>query len=304
MATTPCRPVADDDKALTELKLPLNETLLENKSLDAEEEKLLNEKILAKIEKSAELMATIDKMSIERIYRGMMTNNKGSEEHRIQEAIETYERIGEWRQANLESWLKPLKNEEVLFQAMNSTVGGCDLYGHLVWGEKLGDIKPVCEAMEPDHAKAIRMKAMETIRLTQTKLTDDRGTKRYKQVYILDFSEVSLGSIMTNASVRAMTKAIIGSANGYFPECIWKIFIINAPFIFRSVYAIVSPFIHPVTKEKIKILAGPAKYLPEMEHNGVPKSQLPKALGGDMPDRHLFDIVQDLAKAKEGAIAN
>jgi hypothetical protein len=34
-----------------------------------------------------------------------------------------------------------------------------------------------------------------------------------------------------------------------------------------------------VTKEKIKILGGPSKYLPEMEANGVPRSQIPKFLG-------------------------
>ena len=33
-------------------------------------------------------------------------------------------------------------------------------------------------------------------------------------------------------------------------------FIINAPFVFRSAYSIASPFIHPVTKEKIKAREG------------------------------------------------
>ena len=33
-------------------------------------------------------------------------------------------------------------------------------------------------------------------------------------------------------------------------------FIINAPFVFRSAYSIASPFIHPVTKEKIKARGG------------------------------------------------
>eukprot|EP00635_Sarcinochrysidales_sp_CCMP3193_P014560 CAMPEP_0118913656 /NCGR_PEP_ID=MMETSP1166-20130328/14369_1 /TAXON_ID=1104430 /ORGANISM="Chrysoreinhardia sp, Strain CCMP3193" /LENGTH=322 /DNA_ID=CAMNT_0006853221 /DNA_START=48 /DNA_END=1020 /DNA_ORIENTATION=- len=290
------RSVAADDQQLAKLKLGTNETLLENKALDASEEAVLKEKILPKVEEGESLLATFDDMSVERIFRGMITNNKGTEEHRIQEAVETYSRVGEWRRKNATTWLAPLKNEEVLFKAMNSTVGGTDLYGHLIWGEKLGDVKPVCDAMEPDHAKAVRMKAMEAIRLTQKKLTDDRGTKRYKQVYVIDLAEVSLGAIMSNANVRAMTKAIMGAANAYFPETMWKCFIINAPFIFRSVYAIVSPFIHPVTKEKIKILAGPAKYLPEMEANGVPKNQLPKALGGDFEDRLLLDIVTQLQK--------
>mmetsp|Transcript_12141 Transcript_12141/g.16429 ORF Transcript_12141/g.16429 Transcript_12141/m.16429 type:complete len:306 (+) Transcript_12141:39-956(+) len=276
------RTVESDDAELTKLKLALNTTLLENRGLDEFEETMLKEKIIAKIENADAIMKTFDAVSRERIYRGMITNNKGTEAERIQEAIETYDRIGKWRIANADTVLtKPLPGEEILFKAMNSVIGGTDLYGHLIWGEKLGDIKSVVEhPVSTDEATAIRMKTMEAIRITQTNISIKRGTKRYKQVYIIDLAEVSLGQLMTRSDVRAMTKAIMGAANGFFPETMWKAFIINAPFIFRSVYTMVSPFIHPVTKEKIKILSGPSKYLPEMKANGIPLDQVPENFGG------------------------
>ena len=61
-------------------------------------------------------------------------------------------------------------------------------------------------------------------------------------------------------------------------------------------YSIISPFIHPVTKEKIKILGGPSKYLPEMLKEGIPKSAVPKFLGGDHPDVTLHARIDQLVK--------
>ena len=109
----------------------------------------------------------------------------------------------------------------------------------------------------------------------------EKGVRRYKQVYIIDLSDISVGSLIARPLVREMTTAIMGAANTYCPETMWKCFVVNAPFIFRSVYSMLSPFIHPVTKEKIKILGGPSKYIPEMAANGIPKSAIPKFLGGD-----------------------
>lgn len=297
--------VKADDTKLEKLGLPLNETLVENRDLNENEEKMLAERIVAKIGDDAqEVMASLDDMSRVRIYRGMITNNKGSEAERIKEAIETYSRIGRWRIANAAECLhKPLKGEEVLYNAMNSVVGGLDLYGHMVWGERLGDISSIVDhPLSVDEAKAIRMKMMEAVRLLQTQATAERGPRRYKQVYIIDLADVSLGTLMTRPKVREMTTAIMSAANTFFPETMWKCFIINAPFIFRSVYSMVSPFIHPVTKEKIKILSGPSKYLPEMQAAGIELSAIPTQFKGQFHDLKLSRCVAKLA-AEESAVA-
>eukprot|EP00630_Chrysocystis_fragilis_P004453 CAMPEP_0197394796 /NCGR_PEP_ID=MMETSP1165-20131217/6117_1 /TAXON_ID=284809 /ORGANISM="Chrysocystis fragilis, Strain CCMP3189" /LENGTH=293 /DNA_ID=CAMNT_0042920533 /DNA_START=18 /DNA_END=899 /DNA_ORIENTATION=- len=288
---------AEEDAKLSKLGLAANATLVENRDLDGKEEAYLKEHIVSKLENADAVMSSFDEMSRVRIYRGMITNNKGTEAERTKEAIETYQRIGNWRLESAATVLTtPLKGEELLFKAMNSVVGGLDLYGHMVWGERLGDIASVVDhPVTVDEAKAIRMKMMEAVRLMQTKATEERGPRRYKQVYIIDCGEVSLGTLMTRPKVREMTFALLGSANAFFPETMWKCFIVNAPFVFRSVYAMVSPFIHPVTKEKIKILSGPSKFLPEMQHAGIELEAIPEQFHGKFQHLKLSDCIAKLA---------
>ncbi|KAH8057490.1 hypothetical protein JL721_9740 [Aureococcus anophagefferens] len=71
-------------------------------------------------------------------------------------------------------------------------------------------------------------------------------------------------------------------------------FLVNAPWSVRSVYAMVSPMIHEVTKAKIKILGGPSKYLPELEKHGVPRAAVPKSLGGGCDETPLAKLIAEL----------
>ena len=93
---------------------------------------------------------------------------------------------------------------------------------------------------------------------------------------VMDLSKLSTMS-MKNSKVRDMAKAIVTGAGSFFPETAWKLFIVNAPFIFRSVYAVIKPLIHPVTRDKIKILGGKSSYLPEMKKAGIPLSAIPQS---------------------------
>jgi len=160
----------------------------------------------------------------------------------------------------------------------------------------LGDVAAVVEhPVKPDEAVVLRCKVMEAIRAIQCRNSEARGARRYKHVYILDLADISLSSLMTSSSVRSLTKAIINGASSLFPETVWKLFIVHAPFIFRSAYAIISPFIHEVTKQKIQILNGKSSYLPALHKAGVPKSSIPAFLGGTCPDRTLTSMLPELA---------
>ena len=37
----------------------------------------------------------------------------------------------------------------------------------------------------------------------------------------------------------------------YYPESLSKLIIVNAPWVFRMLWAIVSPWIHPLTRERV-----------------------------------------------------
>ena len=110
---------------------------------------------------------------------------------------------------------------------------------------------------------------------------------------VMDLSKLSTMS-MSSSSVRDMAKAIVTGAGSFFPETAWKLFIVNAPFIFRSAYAVIKPLIHPVTRDKIKILGGKSAYLPEMKKAGIPLSAIPASMGGTHADKSIEQCIEEL----------
>ena len=110
---------------------------------------------------------------------------------------------------------------------------------------------------------------------------------------VMDLSKLSTMS-MSSSSVRDMAKAIVTGAGSFFPETAWKLFIVNAPFIFRSAYKVISPLIHPVTRDKIKILGGKSAYLPAMQKAGIPLSAVPQSLGGTCEDKSIERCIEQL----------
>ncbi len=63
----------------------------------------------------------------------------------------------------------------------------------------------------------------------------------------------------------------------YYPETMGKFYIINAPYIFTTVWSVIKGWLDPVTVEKIKILGH--KYQDELLQQ-IPAENLPEALGG------------------------
>ncbi|CAH0368054.1 unnamed protein product [Pelagomonas calceolata] len=283
---------ADDDQ-LAKLGLALNDELEEGKPLTEQEETKLKDEIVAKLE-DASVMESFDETSRVRIFRGMITNNNGTDDENVQEAIETYGTVGKWLREHPSILSEKLPKEELLNGVMNARVGGVDFQGHLVWCEQLGDIAGVVKkGLTVDEAKVLRMKTLEAIRAAQIRACETRGPRRYKNVYVMDLSKLSTMS-MSSSSVRDMAKAIVTGAGSFFPETAWKLFIVNAPFIFRSAYKVISPLIHPVTRDKIKILGGKSAYLPAMQKAGIPLSALPESMGGKYPDKSIEKCIEEL----------
>jgi len=283
---------ADDDQ-LAKLGLALNDELEEGKPLTEQEETKLRDEIVAKLEDPS-VMESFDETSRVRIFRGMITNNNGTDEENVQEAIETYGTVGKWLREHPSILSEKLPKEELLNGVMNARVGGVDFQGHLVWCEQLGDIAGVVKkGLTVDEAKVLRMKTLEAIRAAQIRACETRGPRRYKNIYVMDLSKLSTMS-MSSSSVRDMAKAIVTGAGSFFPETAWKLFIVNAPFVFKTAYKVIKPFIHPVTRDKIKILGGKSSYLPEMKKAGIPLSAIPESMGGSYPDKSIERCIEEL----------
>ena len=75
---------------------------------------------------------------------------------------------------------------------------------------------------------------------------------------------------------RAHVQVIFHVAQYYYPETLWRMFVTNAPMVFRMIWSACSMWIHPITRQKIKVLGG--KALKELKSHGVEEHQV--CMGG------------------------
>ncbi|KAL1924742.1 uncharacterized protein VTP21DRAFT_4396 [Calcarisporiella thermophila] len=99
--------------------------------------------------------------------------------------------------------------------------------------------------------------------------------QRIEQCFtILDLKGIQLKQA---PSIMSFIKRISAIAQDYYPEMMGKMFIINAPYLFASVFNLIKNFLDEVTVNKIVILSG--KYQQELLKDVDPEN-LPTYFGG------------------------
>lgn len=91
---------------------------------------------------------------------------------------------------------------------------------------------------------------------------------------VMDLKGVGVGKV---GSVYGYVKQASAISQNYYPERLGKLYLINAPWGFSSVFSIIKGFLDPVTVQKIHVLG--AGYYTELEKQ-VAKENLPKIFGG------------------------
>ncbi|KAL1917368.1 uncharacterized protein VTP21DRAFT_5024 [Calcarisporiella thermophila] len=91
---------------------------------------------------------------------------------------------------------------------------------------------------------------------------------------IMDLKGVKMMNITTVLGFVRLTSSI---AQDYYPELMGKMYIINAPFLFSSIWALIKPFLDEVTVNKIHILG--SRYQSALLKDIDPEN-LPSYLGG------------------------
>ncbi|KAG8630504.1 hypothetical protein KVT40_002123 [Elsinoe batatas] len=91
---------------------------------------------------------------------------------------------------------------------------------------------------------------------------------------IMDLKGVGLTNV---GQVYGYMGKASGVSQNYYPERLGKLFVINAPWGFSSVFAVVKKFLDPVTVAKIHVLGG--GYKSELLKQ-IPAENLPKEYGG------------------------
>lgn len=91
---------------------------------------------------------------------------------------------------------------------------------------------------------------------------------------ILDLNNVGL---MAFYRVKDIVNQMSKIGQDYYPECMGKFYIINAPYLFSTVWSVIKGWLDPVTVAKIQIISsGHAQVLLKQ----IPAENLPKAFGG------------------------
>ena len=91
---------------------------------------------------------------------------------------------------------------------------------------------------------------------------------------IMDLKGVGVSRV---PSVYGYVKQASALSQNYYPERLGKMYLINAPWGFASVFSVVKGFLDPVTVAKIHVLG--STYQSELLEQ-VPKENLPKQFGG------------------------
>ncbi len=80
--------------------------------------------------------------------------------------------------------------------------------------------------------------------------TEKNGKEKY--VILIDYEGWSI-STAPSLSTSRMTLKIL---QHHYPERLFRSYILNPPFVFRTFWSLVKPFIDPITKEKIQFCTG------------------------------------------------
>lgn len=279
----------------------------ENSPLSAEEQKYADA-ALATI--SPELRAKLTPWDIITTVRGYQTY-----EPRLEETNKALQMIVQWREkVHFDRFLKErLSNDTDFHRMWPERMYGEDKYGHVVIGmrfeeidvegvEKLRSSDPSAEA-EPESSYMLRLQGQKLAAYTRYKEERSRhhGAQRYKHIIIADLNGLGLGILAGHR--RNVIKHVMDVGANFFPESAWKIFLINAPFMFRAVWAIVKPWIHPITVAKINILGSPKDAIKKMNECGIPSSSVPVWAGGTHPGTPAIDILLGYINEVDEALA-
>jgi hypothetical protein len=91
---------------------------------------------------------------------------------------------------------------------------------------------------------------------------------------ILDLNNVGLGQFYKVKDYVSQASSI---GQDRYPECMGKFYIINAPYLFSTVWSFIKPWLDEVTVAKINILG--KDYKPTLLAQ-IPEDNLPASLGG------------------------
>jgi hypothetical protein len=180
-----------------------------------------------------------------------------------------------------------------------------DKYGHPVLVERMLNILPeaVGEATSVEQAVLVNAQVMEAAakrRIANTALVHD--SNRYdvsQQAILVDMTGLSVGH-MSGKFLEVMT-AVGKACNELYIDTVWRIYIVNAPLLFRVLWGLAQQFMSQVTIDKVQVLGEEDCQEAISRDLGVAVDALPPWLGGELPAQLLWDVAAEYGGRAEEA---
>lgn len=147
--------------------------------------------------------------------------------------------------------------------------------GNLVYVDRVGSVEPSklmgSHGFSMEDVKKFHIQMMERVNRLKEEQYALTGVVKYKNIVILDLAGMGMSHL--GSKFTAPMKSFIKIDQEYYPESLFQMVITNAGWVVKTLWAVIAPFIDPITKERIKF---GEKHLPEI----VDIEQIPKFLGG------------------------
>ncbi|KAG9285867.1 hypothetical protein G9A89_013292 [Geosiphon pyriformis] len=169
-----------------------------------------------------------------------------------------------------------------------------DKYGQALFIERLGyhDLKNFAKFIKLEDLISWHLKCQETTnRVIMPELSARTGKIIDKHIAIFDCE--GMGFHYLNMAAMNMFRELIDLDQMHYPERLGKLFIVNAPFIFVSIWAIAKRWLEPRTLEKVHIFGKDYKKT-LLEH--IPEENLPSFLGGACTCSHIPELRNQTVK--------
>lgn len=135
---------------------------------------------------------------------------------------------------------------------------------------------PVEEAKDNlDGMQTFHLIMMEKMAKLKADLSESTDKLKYKHIVVLDLN--GFGFKHASKKFFGQIKSTIDIDQFFYPESLVHLFIINAPFIFKTLWSIVKGWLDPITAQRISVIRG--GYLKELE-KFIDKDQIPTFYGG------------------------
>jgi len=208
---------------------------IDESSPESEYEKQLKAQLKTKI---ADL-DTISDLTIMRFIRGYNQAEKPEEK-----VLEMLTKFMEWRKK--ENVDKVARTRiDYIEQVWDMWPSGCHGIGksyHPIYVERAGMIDPPAllkKGLDMTKIMPVHIQVMEALCNLKERLSRAQNKNIYKHIVILDLE--GIGTKHMTKSFYGPLKQLIDIDQFFYPETLHRMFIVNAPFIVRALWAIVSP---------------------------------------------------------------